>query len=299
MNDFAHGPSTIRIGDLEVRRLGFGAMQLPGPEVWGEPKDPAKARAVLKRTVELGINFIDTSWYYGPFVSNRLIAETLHPYAKDLVIATKLGGKRLPDKSWAPALRPEELRQGCEEDLRTLRLERIDVTHLRLIPCDVPFRESLDAMVALQKEGKIRHLALSNVTLDQLREAMALTPIVGIQNLYNVIAGEKKLANFHMGAVAGQEQILDFCAEKGIAFTPYFPLALPGPNKVSSPVIADIAKKHGATETQVAIAWLLARSKALLPIPGTSSPNHLEENWAARTIALDKSEIEAIAAARN
>ncbi|AKU99639.1 putative oxidoreductase [Labilithrix luteola] len=300
MNDFAHGPSTIRIGDLEVRRLGFGAMQLPGPEVWGEPKDPAKARAVLKRTVELGINFIDTSWYYGPFVSNRLIAETLHPYAKDLVIATKLGGKRLPDKSWVAALRPEELRQGCEEDLRTLRLERIDVTHLRIIPhSDVPFRESLDAMIGLQKEGKIRHLALSNVTLDQLREAMAITPIVGVQNLYNVIAGEKKLANFPMGVVAGQEQMLDFCAEKGLAFLPYFPLALPGPRKMVSPVLGEIAKKHGATEAQIAIAWLLARSKALLPIPGTSSPAHLDENWAARTIALDKAEIEAITAARS
>src|SRR5579871_3778498 len=173
MNDFAHLPATTRLGDLEVCRLGFGAMQLPGPMVFGPPKDPAAARAVLRRVVELGINLIDTSWYYGPFVSNELIAEVLHPYPKGLVLVTKLGGRRTEDAGWAAYVRPEELRVGCEHDLRTLKLERIDVVHLRWIPHgDVPFREALDAMVALQREGKIRHIALSNVTPAQLRDAM-------------------------------------------------------------------------------------------------------------------------------
>src|SRR5438270_4528165 len=158
---FAHGPETIRLGDLEVRRLGFGAMRLPGKDVWGEPDDPATARAVLRRAVELGVNFIDTAWYYGPWVANRLIVEALHPYPRDLVIATKLGGKRTPDKGWAAAARPDELRQGCEDDLRTLKLERLDLVHLRYMASSgVPFLESLDALIALRDAGKVRHLAL-------------------------------------------------------------------------------------------------------------------------------------------
>jgi aryl-alcohol dehydrogenase-like predicted oxidoreductase len=299
MSDFAHLPATIRLGDIEVPRLGFGAMQLPGPFVWGEPKDPARARAVLRRVVELGIQLIDTSWYYGPYVSNRLIAETLHPYPKGLVIATKLGGKRLPDKSWAAALRPEELRQGCEEDLRTLRLDRVDIVHLRCIGhSDVPFRESLGAMMALQKEGKVRHLALSNVTPAQITEAMERTPIVGVQNLYNVAAGERRIGESPLATVEGQEEIVDLCAARGIAFLPFFPLAMPGPEKIPAPAVAAVAKRRGVTEAQIAIAWLLARSPAMLPIPGTSSPEHLDENWAARTIALTSEEIAEISRAR-
>ena len=300
MNDFAHAPATIRIGDLQVSRLGFGAMQLPGPMVWGEPKDPERARTVLRRAVNLGIQLIDTSWYYGPHVSNRFIAETLHPYPADLVIATKLGGKRTPDKGWAAFNRPEELRQGCEQDLRGLRLERIDVVHLRWIDgTDVPFAEALDAMIALQKEGKIRHLALSNVTLEQLRQGMARTPIVAVQNLYNVAAGEKRLGQLAHAAVEGQEQIVDLCMASGMAFLPFFPLAIPGPGpKREAPAIAAVAKRHGKTEAQIAIAWLLARSTALLPIAGTSSPEHLKENWEARRIALTKADIEEIGAAR-
>src|SRR5262245_28673304 len=190
MSAFASAPATIRLGDLEVPRLGFGAMQLPGPMVWGEPKDPERARAVLRRVVELGIRLIDTSWYYGPGVSNRLIAETLHPYPPGLVIACKLGGRRTPDKGWQSALRPEELREGCENDLRGLKLERIDIVHLRWMHgVDVSFRESLDALIELQKQGKIRHLALSNVTLAQVQAALERTPIVAVQNLYNVAAG--------------------------------------------------------------------------------------------------------------
>src|SRR5687768_16890027 len=187
---FATGPETLRLGDLEVRRLGFGAMRLPGREVWGEPDDPAAAHVVLHRAIELGINLIDTAWYYGPHVANRLIAETLHPYPSDLVIATKLGGRRLPDKSWAPYLRPDELRAGAEEDLRSLRLEQLPVVHLRWIEqADVSFTEALDAMIAMQREGKIRHIALSNVNVEQLELALTRTPIVAVQNLFNVGGG--------------------------------------------------------------------------------------------------------------
>jgi pyridoxine 4-dehydrogenase len=302
MNDFAHAPATIRIGDFEVCRLGFGAMQIPGPMVWGEPKNPERVRTMLKRVVKLGIQLIDTSWYYGPLVSNRFIAETLHPYPKDLVIVTKLGGKRLPDKGWAAFNRPEELRQGCEEDLRGLRLERIDVVNLRWIDhTEVPFGEALDAMIALQKEGKIRHLGLSNVSLAQLREAMAKTPIVEVQNLYNVAAGEKRLAGLPHATVADQEKIVDLCTEHEMAFLPFFPLAIPGPpgQKREAPAISAVAKRHGKTEAQIAIAWLLARSPAMLPIPGTSSPEHLDENWDARKIALTKADMAEIGAARN
>jgi pyridoxine 4-dehydrogenase len=299
MVDFAHLPATIRLGDIEVPRLGFGAMQLSGPFAWGEPKNPEAARSVLRRVVELGIGLIDTSWYYGPHVSNRLIAETLHPYPQGLVLATKLGGKRTPDKGWASALLPEELRAGCEEDLRVLRLERIDVVHLRWMHQDaVPFRESLDAMIDLKKQGKIRHLALSNVTLAQIDEALARTPIVGVQNLYNVAAGEKRLANLAHASVADQEQIVDLCAARGMAFLPFFPLAIPGPDKRSAPALTTVSQRRGLSEAQVGLAWLLARSPAMLPIPGTSSPAHLEENWSARQIALSPQEFTAIAEAR-
>jgi pyridoxine 4-dehydrogenase len=298
MNAFAHLPATIRLGDLEVQRLGFGAMQLPGPMVWGEPRDPEAARAVLRRVVELGIQLIDTSWYYGPHVANRLIAETLHPYPKGLVLATKLGGKRTEDKGWAPALRPDELQRGCEEDLRGLRLDCIDVAHLRLIENEVPFLESLDAMIALQKQGKIRHLALSNVSLAQLQTALARTAIVGVQNLYNVTRGQRQLGELAHAAVADQEAIVDLCAARGLAFLPFFPLALPGPKQPPSAALAEIAKRHGRSESQVALAWLLARSASLLPIPGTSSVSHLEDNWAARELRLSDQEIAQISQAR-
>jgi pyridoxine 4-dehydrogenase len=299
MSDFAHLPSTIGFGDHEVYRLGFGAMQIPGPMVWGEPRDPERARATLKRVVSLGIQVIDTSWYYGPFVSNRFIAETLYPYPNDLVIVTKLGGKRTPDKGWAPALRPEELRQGCEEDLKGLKKERIDVVNLRWIGhSEVPFREALDAMIALKKEGKVGHIALSNVTLAQLHEGLERTPIVGVENLYNVAAGEKRLGNLPLASVADQEQIVDLCAARGMAFLPFFSLAIPGASH-ESPAVARAAKRHGVTVAQVATAWLLARSPAMLPIPGTSSPEHLEQNWAARKIKLSPEEVAEITAARD
>lgn len=292
-SDFAHGPATVRLGDLEVRRLGYGAMQLPGPGVWGEPKDPERARAVLRRVVELGINLIDTAWFYGPLVSNRLIAETLHPYPSDLVLACKLGGKRTPDKGWAPFIRPDELRQGCEEDLRSLKLERLDIAHLRFMNAGVPFTEALDALIGLQREGKIRHIALSNVNAAQVEQALARTPIVAVQNAFNIARGQGAIEKATHAAVEDPDAVVDLCAARGIAFLPFFPLVGSSLDKPAT-ALDKIAKKHGATPAQIVIAWLLARSPTMLPIPGTSSVAHLEENWAARSIALSPEELAAI-----
>ena len=278
---------------MPVRRLGYGAMRLPGKDVWGEPDDPERARSVLRRAVELGVNFIDTAWYYGPFVSNRLIVEALYPYPRDLVIATKLGGKRLPDKSWAPALTPSELRDGCENDLRTLRLEQIDVVHLRSIPSSgVPFLESLDALIAMQREGKIRHIALSNVSAPDILAALEKTPIVAVQNLFNVNGGGGNLARFTHAEVDAPEAVLELCTSRDIAFLPFFPLAIGalGQDQGHSAVTA-IASARGVSPAQVSLAWLLARSPVILPIPGTGSLAHLEENWSARTITLTAAEI--------
>lgn len=295
---FAYAPSTLRLGDLEVCRFGFGAMRLPGNDVWGEPANPDAARDVLRRAVELGINFIDTAWYYGPFVSNRLIVEALHPYPRDLVIATKLGGKRLPDKGWANAARPEELRSGCEDDLRSLRLERLDVVHLRHAQASgVPFAESLDALIALKAEGKIRHLALSNVSRGELQAALARTPIVAVQNLFNVAGGGGKLAKITHAEVEDPDAVLEACTAQGIAFVPFFPLAMGNIARVR-PALVEVARSRGATPAQVALAWLLARSPVMLPIPGTSSVAHLEENWVSHRILLDLSEREIIGRGR-
>jgi pyridoxine 4-dehydrogenase len=295
---FAHPPSTIRLGDLEVVRLGYGAMRLPGPDVWGEPEDPARARAVLRRVVALGMNLIDSAWFYGPHVANRLIAETLHPYPKDLVIASKLGGKRLPDKGWAPFSRPEQLREGCETDLRELRREVLDVVHLRYMgkASPTPFAESLDAMIALQKEGKIRHLALSNVGPAELEFALARTPIVSVQNLYSVSGGGGAMARMAHAEVESPEVVLDMCTQRGIAFMPFFPLGV-GAHAKPATAVAVAAERHRVTPAQIALAWLLARSPVMLPIPGTSRPEHLDENWASRSIHLTPAEVKSIEAA--
>jgi pyridoxine 4-dehydrogenase len=287
---------TIKLGDLEVRRLGFGAMQLPGKEVWGEPEDPARARAVLARAIELGVNLIDSSWYYGPHVANRLIAEVLHPYPKDLVIASKLGARRTPDRRWVAFSRPEELREGCEHDLRDLRREVLDVVHFRYIraPGTAPFLESLDAMIELVRAGKIRYLGLSNINATQLAQALARTPIVSVQNLFNTGGGKGRLARMTHAEIERPEDVLAACEERGIAFLPFFPLGA-GALAEPTPVIAAAAARHGATPAQIAIAWLRARSPVMLPIPGTSRVEHLEENWHARTIALDRDEVAAIA----
>ncbi len=278
-------------------RLGYGAMRLPGPEVWGEPTDPARAKATLKRAVELGVRLIDTSWFYGPHVANRLIAEVLHPYASDLVIACKLGGQRLPDKSWAAFARPEQLKVGLEHDLRELKRERIDVVHLRFMGhSGVPLLESLDALVALQKEGKIRHLALSNVNAAQVEQALARTPIVAVQNHFNVMGGGGALARQTHSVVDDPEAVLAVCEKHGLAFLPFFPLGVGALGKPHAALDA-VAKRVNATTAQVALAWLLARSKVMLPIPGTSSPEHVEENWAARTVRLSDDDVRVIAAA--
>jgi pyridoxine 4-dehydrogenase len=287
---FANGPATIQLGDLSVRRLGFGAMRLPGEGVWGEPADPAAAHAVLHRAIELGITLIDTAWYYGPYVANRMIAEALHPYPSDLVIATKLGGRRLPDKSWAPYLRPEELRAGAEEDLRTLKLEQLPVVHLRWIDQpDVPFGEALDAMIALQRAGKIRHLALSNVNAPQLEYALARTPIVAVQNLFNVGGGGGPIP-----VAARPEAVLAACEARGIAFLPFFPLAI-GALTAGSGALAAAAKRRNCTPAQLAIAWLLARSPVMVPIPGTSKVAHLDENVGAVRVVLDPAAVAELA----
>ena len=295
---FAHAPSTIRLGDLEVVRLGYGAMRLPGPDVWGEPEDPARAREVLRKVLALGMNLIDSAWFYGPHVSNRLIAETLYPYPKELVIASKLGGRRFPNKGWGPFSSPEELREGCETDLRELRREALDVVHLRHMgkAAPVPFAESLDAMIALQKEGKIRHLALSNVGPAELELALARTPIVSVQNLYSVSGGGGAVARMTHAEVESPDQVLDTCTERGIAFMPFFPLGI-GAHAKPGAAVAAAAARHGVTLAQIALAWLLARSRVMLPIPGTSRPEHLEENWASRSVHLTADEVKSIAAA--
>ena len=295
---FGHSPSTLKLGDLEVVRFGFGAMRLPGPEVWGEPEDPARAREVLRRVVALGMNLIDSAWYYGPHVANRLIAETLYPYPKDLVIASKLGGKRLPNKGWAPFLRPEELREGCETDLRELRRETLDVVHLRYMGkgSPVPFAECLDTMLALQREGKIRHIGLSNIGPDELTFALTRTPIVSVQNMYSVSGGSSAIARVTHSEVEAPEKVLDLCTEHGIAYMPFFPLGI-GAHARPGATVESAAKRHGVKPAQLALAWLLSRSPIMLPIPGTSRPEHLEENWASRTIRLSPEEVSSIEAA--
>jgi aryl-alcohol dehydrogenase-like predicted oxidoreductase len=249
---------------------------------------------VVRRAVELGVQFIDTSWYYGPHVANPIIAEALHPYAPDLVIATKLGGKRTPDKGWAPFNRPGELRQGCEHDLRELRLDCLDLVHLRCIPNGVPFLETLDTLIQLRVEGKLRHIGLSNVSTAQVKAALARTPVVTVQNLFNVAGGSGFLAKTTHAVVEDPEAVLDFCTAEGIAYLPFFPLAV-GAYARPNPALDAAAARHGATPAQIALAWLLARSPVMLPIPGTSSLAHLEENWAAASLRLSAEEVTAIA----
>ena len=291
---FAHPPTTQRLGDREVRRRGFGAMRLPGKDIWGMPEDPANAVAVVRRAVELGVQFIDTSWYYGPHVANPLIAEALHPYSADLVIATKLGGRRTPDKGWAPFNRPEELRLGHEHDLRELRVDCVELVHLRWMDTGVPFLEMLDALLQLRAEGKLRQIGLSNVNSGQVEAALARTPVATVQNLYNVSGGLGMLAQATHAVVEDPEAVLDLCTARQIAYLPFFPLAV-GALGRPQPALDAAAARHGASPAQIAIAWLLARSPMILPIPGTGNLAHLEENWAARSIRLSAEEVAEIA----
>ncbi|WIX83412.1 aldo/keto reductase [Amycolatopsis carbonis] len=270
-------------GDLPVVRLGFGAMQLPGPGVWGESRDPEGAVRVLRRAVELGVNLIDTADSYGPFVADLLIREALHPYADDLVIATKAGFTRQGPNQWIPVGRPEYLRQQVELNLRHLGLERIDLLQLHRIDPKVPVADQVGELAAMQTEGKIRHIGLSEVSVEDLVEAQKTATIVSVQNRFNL-------------ADRYSEPLLDHVTAAGIAFIPWFPLAtgsLAGPD---SP-LSQVSKEHGASPSQLALAWLLKRSPVMLPIPGTSSVDHLEDNVAAAEIELTDDEFAALSAA--
>jgi aryl-alcohol dehydrogenase-like predicted oxidoreductase len=263
-------------GDLTVNRLGFGAMRLTGEGIWGEPKDSAEAKRVLRRAVELGVNLIDTADAYGPEVSERLIGETLYPYPKGLVIATKGGLTRSGPSAWAPLGRPEYLRQCAEMSLRRLKLERIDLYQLHRIDPKVPAEEQFGELKKLQEEGKIRHIGLSEVKPAEIENARKTIRVVSVQNMYNI-------------ADRGHEDTLQYCEKNNLGFIPWFPVAA---GKLAQPggVLEGIARKHHATVAQLAIAWLLHRSKVILPIPGTSSVKHLEENVGAAGVHLDDDE---------
>jgi aryl-alcohol dehydrogenase-like predicted oxidoreductase len=274
---------TFVLGDRKVRRLGFGAMRITGKGIWGPPPDHAEAIAVLRRAVELGVNLIDTADSYGPHVSEELIAEALYPYPEDLVIATKGGLVRPGPDQWDADGRPEHLREACEGSLKRLRLERIEVYQFHRPDPNVPFEESVGTFAELQKEGKIAHVGLSNVTVAELRQAQAIVPIVSVQNRYNLVERDS-------------EDVLDACEGDGIGFIPWFPLKSGEVGKGAGPVL-DVAKAHGTTPAQVALAWLLARSPVILPIPGTGSVKHLEENVAAAHLQLTDDEVKALAEA--
>ena len=267
-------------GDLRVNRLGFGAMRITGEGIWGKPENPEEARAVLKRAVELGINLIDTANSYGPEVSERLIGETLHPYPEDLVIATKGGLLRDGPGQWRPDGRPEHLRQACEGSLRRLKVDRIDFYQLHRIDSRVPAEESLGALAELREEGKVRYVGLSEVGVEEIQRAREIVPIVSVQNRYNLTD-------------RGSEDVLDFCKRESIGFIPWFPLATGDLVRPGGP-LDEIAARHDASPGQVALAWLLWRSPVMLPIPGTSSVKHLEENVAAASLDLDEEELAAL-----
>ncbi|MBB5908090.1 aldo/keto reductase [Actinoalloteichus hymeniacidonis] len=271
----AAGTFTIG-GDLPVRRLGYGTMQLPGPGVWGESRDPEEAVRVLRRAVELGVNFIDTADAYGPFVADHLLKKALHPYPSDLVIATKAGFARTGPGQWVPIGRPEYLRQQVELSLRHLGLERIDLLQLHRIDPSVPLADQVGELAALQQEGKIRHIGLSEVGIAEVEEASRTATIVSVQNLYNLSRRDA-------------EPVLEHASARDMAFIPWFPLATGELARAGGP-LASVAEEHGATPAQLALAWLLKRSPVILPIPGTSSVAHLEDNVAAALVDLDDAE---------
>jgi len=261
-------------GDLPVYRLGFGTMRLTGPGIWGEPADPAEAIAVLRRAVELGINLIDTADSYGPGVAERLIAEALHPYPTGLLIATKAGFQRPGPDQWVEDGRPEHLRSACEGSLRRLRLERIDLFQLHRIDPRVALEDQIGALLDLQREGKIRHIGLSEVSVEQIEAVRRMATVVSVQNRYNLVD-------------RNSEDVLEYCTREGLGFIPWFPLATGSLAKPGGP-LALAAEQIGALPSQVAIAWLLRRSPVMLPIPGTSRVKHLEENAAAASLEIDE-----------
>ena len=270
-------------GDLPVNRLGYGAMQLTGPGVWGDPKDPEEAVRVLRRAVELGVNFIDTADSYGPFVSEQLIRKALHPYADGLVIATKGGLSRSGPNDWRPLGRPEYLRQQTELSLRHLGVERIDLYQLHRIDAKVPLAEQLGELVLLQREGKIRHIGLSEVSVEQIQQARETAEIVSVQNLYNL-------------STRKSEDVLEYAERENLGFIPWFPMATGELARPGGP-LDGIAKEHGASPSQLALAGLLRRSPVMLPIPGTSSVAHVEENLDAAQLTLTEAEFDALSGA--
>src|SRR5216684_5381950 len=281
MKHEANAPGgTLQIGDLSIHRLGFGAMRLTGEGVWGEPRDRNEAIRVLRRAVELGINFIDTADSYGPGVSERLIAEALYPYPADLVIATKAGLERPGPDQWVENGRPEHLKSACEGSLRRLRLDRIDLYQLHRIDPQVPMERQLGALKDLQAEGKIKHIGLSEVSVRQLHDARTIVSIASVQNRYSLTD-------------RGSEDVLEYCEQNDIVFIPWFPLAAGQLTAADSPLRRVAAQKH-VTPSQVALAWLLARSPVILPIPGTSNVAHVVENVAAARIGLTEDDINAV-----
>lgn len=272
----AAAAGTVSLGDLTVNRMGFGAMRLTGQGIWGDPSDREAAKGVLRRAVELGVNLIDTANSYGPEVSEQLIADALHPYPDGLVVATKGGLTRPGPGDWQRDGRPESLREALEGSLRRLRLDRIDVYQLHAVDPRVPIEDSVGALAELRQEGKIRHVGLSNVDARQLATARDIVPVVSVQNRYS-------LADRH------SEGVLEVCERDSLAFLPWFPLAV-GRLSEAGGHLAQVAQGHGATAAQVALAWLLRRSPAMTPIPGTSSAAHLEENVAATTLELTAAE---------
>lgn len=277
----AAASGTFTLGnDLTVNRFGFGAMRITGKGIWGEPQNPDECKKVLRRAIDLGVNFIDTADSYGPEVSERLIAETLHPYPQGLVIATKGGLTRQGPDQWQPVGRPEYIRQCLELSLRRLKTDTIDLYQLHRIDPKVPAEETLGALKDLQAQGKIRHIGLSEVSIEELEHAQTIVDIVAVQNLYNLT--ERK-----------SEALLDYCTEKKIGFIPWFPVAGGELFKPGGP-LDEAAKKHDATIAQLALAWLLKRSPVMLPIPGTSSVAHLEENVGAASVQLTSQEFESL-----
>ena len=270
---------TIRLADMSVNRLGFGAMRICGPNVWGPPKDRAAAHAVLRRAVALGVNFLDTADSYGPHVDEELIAEALHPYLPGLVIATKGGLLRPRPSAWDPDGRPEHLKRALDGSLKRLKLERIDLYQLHAPDSKVPFADSVGALADAQRAGKIRHLGLSNISVKQLEVALEICPIVSVQNRYNL---EDR----------SSENVLKACEKLGIAFLPWYPLG--AGSSLKSEKIRSMAKKKNATPAQVSLAWLLAKSPLMLPIPGTASIAHLEENIAAAALKLSPEDLAAL-----
>ncbi len=267
-------------GENEVFRLGFGAMRITGPGVWGEPEDPAAIRELLRHVLERDVNLIDTADSYGPEVSENLIADALRPYPENLLIATKGGYERSGPGRWEPNGRPDRLKRCCEASLLRLKLERIDLYQLHTVDPKVPIEDSVAALAELQEEGKIRHIGLSNVTVEEIERAQQIVPIVSVQNHYNV--GDR-----------ASEDELRFCEEAGLAFMAYFPLARGDLAKPGS-AVAEIGSRHGATSGQVALAWLLQHSRVTLPIPGTSNIAHFDENREAAELELEEDELEAL-----